>query len=131
MDPFQKIAQSVSALEGVRAEAATRLRAAAEAQIVLPRLLSGKATFDALISAVKELSGVAPDDCDVFVRVGSISVLKARFIEPHTFSFEGFNQDGHRAWEVLHFSQLHASVVYLPKRGPSRVITGFSNAPSA
>lgn len=107
------------------------VRAVREQTRILNSMMSGRATFDALISAVQELSRVAPEDCDIFIQVGNISVLKARFIEPHTFSFEGFNQDGHRAWLVEHFSQLHASVVYLPKRGPSRVITGFSNAPPA
>jgi hypothetical protein len=51
------------------------------------------------------------------------------FIEPHSFSFEGLDQDGHRTWIVIHFSQLHASIVYLPKRGAERVVTGFSNKP--
>src|SRR6266571_2310263 len=76
---------------------------------VLSHLLSGQATFDALTSAVQELSRLAPDDCDVLVQVGDIFVLKASFVEPHTFSFEGLNKDGHRTWVVIHFSQLAAS----------------------
>ena len=34
--------------------------------------------------------------------------------------------DGNQAGIVCHFTQLVARVVYLPKRGPSRVITGFA-----
>src|SRR6266487_2405087 len=100
------------------------------AAISLPHLLSGSATFDALVNAVEQLSRVAPDDCDVIVEVGDLAILNARFIEPHTLSFEGLNQDGHRASIVIHFSQLHARVIYRPKRGASRIITGFSHEPS-
>jgi hypothetical protein len=53
-------------------------------------------------------------------------VLEARYIEPHTFLFKGVGQDGNRAGIVCHFTQIVARVVYLPKRGPSRVITGFA-----
>ena len=98
---------------------------------ILESLLSGRATFEALIQATQELSRLAPDDHDIFVLVGDIEVVQVRFIEPHTFSFEGFKEDGQRAWIVEHFSQLSARVVYRPKRGTSRVITGFSNVPSA
>ena len=99
---------------------------------VLHHLLSGQATFQAIIDAVQALSRIAPDDCDVLVFVGDVAVTKVQFIEPHTFSFEGFNQDGHRSWIVQHFSQLSVHVVYRPKLGPSRVITGFSpHEPSA
>ena len=105
------------------------LRAVERQTDILRSLLSGTATFNALVSAVEELRRIAPDDCDVFVQVGNITVLKAVFIEPHSFSFEGLDQDGHRTWIVIHFSQLHASIVYLPKRGAERVVTGFSNKP--
>jgi len=125
------VAQITAGIKQIHQERARRASEHYGSQVVLPHLLSGAATFDALISAVRELSRIAPDDCDIFIKVGNISVLKARFIEPHTFSFEGFNQEGHHSWIVIHFSQLHASVVYLPKRGPSRVITTFSNAPFA
>jgi len=87
--------------------------------------LSGAATFKALKHAVDELCRLAPDDSDVVILVGDLTVLDARFIEPHTFSFEGRNQDGHPAWTIIHFSQLHARIVYRPKCGPHRVITGF------
>ena len=107
------------------------VRAMKDQTRIFQSLLSGHATFEALVQATQELSRLAPNDCDILVIVGDVAVQQVRFIEPHTFSFEGFNQDGHRAWVVQHFSQLSARIVYLPKRGPSRVITGFSNAPSA
>jgi hypothetical protein len=125
------VAQVTSAIKQIHQDRARRACELNGSQDVLTHSSSGAATFDALISAVQELSRIAPDDCDVFVKVGNITVLKARFVEPHTFSFEGFNQEGQRSWMVIHFSQLHASVIYLPKRGPSRVITGFSSAPFA
>lgn len=95
---------------------------------VLRGLMSGAATFEALIKATQELTRLAPDDQDIFVLVDDVDVIQVRFIEPHTFSFEGFKEDGQRAWIVQHFSQLNAKVVYHPKRGTSRVITGFSQA---
>jgi hypothetical protein len=123
------VAQITAAIKQIHQERARRACELYESQNVLTHPFSGAATYDALISAVQELSRIAPDDCDVFVKVGNLCVLKARFVEPHTFSFEGFNPEGHHSWMVLHFSQLRASVIYLPKRGPSRVITGFSNDP--
>lgn len=96
------------------------------AQVALPSLLSGEATWRSLNFAVEELTRLAPDDHDILIQVGEITVLVARFIEPHTFLFEGVNQDGHQTRIIIHFSQLTARVVYLPKRGPSRRITGFS-----
>ena len=90
------------------------------------RLLSGDATWIALERAVNDLVSSAPQDHDVLVQVRDVSVLKAFFIKPHTFLFEGFDQDGHRTRIIIHFSQVEARVVYLPKRGPDRVVTGFS-----
>jgi hypothetical protein len=60
-----------------------------------------------------------------------LTVLDARFLEPHTFLFEGIGPDNNRGAAVCHFTQVVARVVYLPKRGPDRVITGFSKTPSA
>lgn len=114
----------------MRREQAQRTRQIFESQVELPHLHSGTDTFDALMNAVQELGRVAPEDCDVFVQVGEIAVVKTHFIKPHTFSFEGINQHGHLAWEVVHFSQLHASVIFRPKRGPKRFITSFSNLAS-
>jgi hypothetical protein len=101
------------------------------AQIALPKLLSGEATWLALKRAVDDLVRLAPQDHDVLVCVGDVSVHKIEFIEPHTLLFEGLDQNGHRTGLVIHFSQLNARVVYLPKRGPSRVITGFAPEQSA
>jgi hypothetical protein len=99
---------------------------------ILHHLLTGQATFQAIFDATQALSRNAPDDCDVLVIAGDVAVRKVEFIEPHTFKFEGFGQDGHRTWIVQHFSQVSVHVVYRPKQGPSRVITGFSpHAPSA
>src|SRR5438034_1258576 len=95
----------VSSVEGARISRAAELH---HAQVALPHLLSGTATFDALAGAVQELRRLAPDDCDVWILVGDIFVREARFIEPHTFAFEGFDEHGDRAWVVQHFSQLNA-----------------------
>ena len=98
---------------------------------VLRSVMSGDATWRALHEAVAELKRVAPQDCDVLIQVGDVSVLKARFIEPHAFLFEGFNEAGHHTGIVIHFSQLAARVIYRPKHTPSRVVTMFHNEPSA
>jgi hypothetical protein len=112
-------------------EAAQRMRAAVDAQVLLPHLLSGDATWTALRMAVDDLVSRAPQDHDVLLQVFDLAVHEAQFIEPHTFLFEGIGQDGNRAGIVCHFTQVIARVVYLPQSGPNRVITGFSNAPSA
>jgi hypothetical protein len=101
------------------------------AQIALPKLLSGEAIWLALQRAVDDLVRLAPQDHDVLVCVGDVSIDKIEFIEPHTFLFKGFGQNGHRTALIIHFSQLAARIVYLPKRGPSRVITGFAPEKSA
>jgi hypothetical protein len=130
MKEFQQPEGGIRAIIGLQAELARKSHEAVAAQIALPHLLSGLAMFDALNRAVQEVSSIAPDDCDVLILVGDLSVTKASFIEPHTFLFEGFTQDGHRSWIVCHFSQVSCRVVFLPKRGPervvSRVIHGFS-----
>ncbi len=107
---------------------------AAERQTAAMRgLMSAEATFSALISAVNQLSRSAPKDHDVLIHAFGISVTQVRYIEPHTFIFEGFNSEGHATTAVCHYSQLVAHVVYVPPREPDRprVITGFSNAPVA
>ena len=102
---------------------------AAERQTAAMRgLMSAEATFSALISAVNQLSRSAPKDHDVLIHAFGISITQVRYVQPHTFIFEGFNSEGHTTTAVCHYSQLVAHVVYIPKRGPSRVITGFSNA---
>jgi hypothetical protein len=107
-----------------------RMRAAADAQAMMPSLLSGQATFNALSTAVDDLLKKAPQDCDVLVRIHSLIVENVRFIAPHTFFCEGYNQEGHPSSLVCHFTQLIAEVVFLPKKGNSRVITGFANVPA-
>jgi hypothetical protein len=136
MSNFQDIAQSVNATNAALREQARRFRAAAEAQIALPQLLSGEAMFVAMKRAVDDLVSRAPQDHDIFILMDDFSVLEARFIEPHTFLFEGFDKDGHQAGMVCHFSQIKVRVIYRPKRDEtrivSRVIHGFNpNAPSA
>ena len=92
------------------------------------RFLSGKATWLALQSAVKEIASRVPENHDVLIQVGEVAVTGARFIEPHTFLFEGKNQNDEVTRVIVHFSKLDARVVYRPKRGPSRIITGFHDS---
>jgi len=101
------------------------------AQVALPSLLSGGATWLALKRAIHDLVGRAPKDHDVLILIGDVAVMEAEFIEPHSFLFHGINQDGHRTVIVAHYTQVWARVIYRPKQGPSRVITGFTNEPSA
>lgn len=93
---------------------------------VMRHLLSGAATFAALKEAVEYLVGVAPEDHDVLIAAFDIRVIEVRFLEPHTFLFRGFDQEGNHTSVVVHYSQMVARVVYLPKQGPERVITGFT-----
>lgn len=92
------------------------------------RFLSGEATWMALQRTTQELLRVAPPDHDVFILVGDIRVATVSFIKPHSFVFDGFDQRGHQTSLILHFSRLEARVVYLPKRGPDRIVTGFGPA---
>jgi hypothetical protein len=75
--------------------------------------------------AIKEFRGVAPEDHDVLISAHNILVTEVRFIYPHSFVFKGFDGDGHSTIVIIHHSQLAARVVSRPKRGPTRVITGF------
>ena len=92
------------------------------------RLLSGDATWQALKQAVHQLSGTAPKDHDVVLRVGDLSILEARYIEPHSFLFRGLSDDGNMSWIVIHFSQVVFRVIHRARQIPERprVITGFS-----
>ena len=124
--------QNSQMLEQARTQAGQRARAAYEAQVALPQLLSGMATWRAMQSAVEKLRNNVPGGHDVVIMVGDVTVHEAYFIEPHTFLFEGANADGDSTWIVLHFSQLHVAVIHRPKRGKDSVITGFNpHAPSA
>ena len=93
---------------------------------VMRQLMSGEATFTALKEAVAYLVGTAPKDHDVVIYAFDIFVVEVRFLQPHTFLFRGFDRDRNPASVVVHYSQMAARVVYLPKRGPERVITGFA-----
>ena len=89
-------------------------------------LLSGEATFVALKDAVEQIVGAAPEDHDVLIQAFNVSVLEVSFRKPHTILFRGLDQKGNHTSVVVHYSQMVARVVYLPKRGPQRVVTGFS-----
>src|SRR5947207_3335409 len=89
----------------------------------LGQIFNGVATYRALLSAIQEFSSASPNDCDVFIQVDNVLVTKVTFFEPHTFTFEGIDKDGHRTRIIIHFSQLRARVVYRPKRNASRIIT--------
>jgi len=95
------------------------------------RFQSGEPTWNALQESVASLVSSSPQDHDVVVLVSDVIVHQAKFIGPHTFLFEGVNQQGHQTMLVVHFSKLDARVVYLPKRGPSRVVTGFADGRTA
>jgi hypothetical protein len=119
-------------IQQAQQEAGRRMRAAAEAQIAMPKLLSGYATWDAMQSALEQLRRVAPKDHDVVIKVSDVTVVEAYFIEPHAFLFEGYNDVGENTWIGLHFSQLVFAVIHRPKSRPEPVITGFCpHAPSA
>ena len=95
---------------------------------VMRQLMSGDATFAALKEAVAHLVGTAPKDYDVVIFAFDIFVVEVRFLQPHTFLFRGFDRDRNPASVVVHYSQMAARVVYLPKRGLERVVTGFAVA---
>ena len=104
---------------------------AQNSQISLPLLLSGDATFLAIKSAIDEGVRLAPDDHDVWIYIGDVSVSEVRFIEPHAFLCEGIDKNGHWTKIICHFSQIFMKVVFIPKlsadRHVSRVITGFAD----
>lgn len=93
--------------------------------------MSGDATFAALKQSVDELSGSAPEDHDILIHAFGVSVIDVRYVEPHTFVFRGFNGEGHTTFATCHYSQLVAHIIYIPKRGPARVVTGFSSTPAS
>ena len=89
----------------------------------LGQVFNGLATYRALLCAIQDFSSASPDDCDVLIQVDDVLITKVTFFEPHTFTFDGIDKDGHRARIIIHFSQLKARVVYRPKRDTSRIIT--------
>lgn len=92
----------------------------------LSHYLCGEAAFSALKDSVQSLVTSVPEDHDVVIQAFGIIVTQVRYREPHTLQFNGFDIEGHQTSVVAHFSQLVAHVVYVPKRGPERVVTGFA-----
>ena len=129
MSQIDDLSAGINEMEHARAQNAQELR---EAQLALPHLLSGEATFIALKRAVDEFQSRAPQNHDVLIQVNDLIVIKAQFIKPHTFFFEGLDEDGHRAGIVCHFTQVKARILYRPQRETdriiSRVIQGFATS---
>ncbi|MGD0649652.1 MAG: hypothetical protein ABSA97_00670 [Verrucomicrobiia bacterium] len=92
----------------------------------LAPFLSGESAYIALKKAVDELARTAPKDHDVLVEAFDLAIREVRYIKPHTLLFRGLDDQGHDSFVLCHFSQLLARVVYLPKRGARRIITGFA-----
>ncbi len=92
----------------------------------LSHFLSGEAAFKALRKEVEALVKLAPTDHDVLIEAFGILVRDVRFIKPHTLLFRGVSGAGHETSVIIHFTQLVAHIVYMPKKGPERVITGFA-----
>jgi hypothetical protein len=82
---MQRVIQTEQAMQQARRIQANRESKRYAAQIALPHLLSGEAMFIAMKRAVDDLVGRAPQDHDVLIQIGDLSVIEARFIEPHTF----------------------------------------------
>lgn len=93
------------------------------------KMLSGDALYVALVASVEELAKSAPAEHDVLVRAFGLVVTEVHLREPHAFIFHGYNDAGHQSFVVAHFSQVVATVVYLPKRGPEKILTGFWRDP--
>jgi hypothetical protein len=93
---------------------------------IMTHAMSGEAAFAALREAVNELTGCAPKDHDVLIHAFNIAVHEVRFLKPHALLFRGMDADGRVTFAVCHFSQLVAHIVYAPKQGEKRIITGFS-----
>jgi hypothetical protein len=121
MNPAEMFGQ----LEMAKSARATDAHAA---QVALPALLSGEATWLALEKGIEEMVSLAPQDHDVLIWVGDVRVLKGRFIHPHSFVFEGLDRDGHNTRIIIHFSQLNARIVALPKQGNKRAISILAGA---
>jgi len=90
------------------------------------RLNSGDSLFAAMIKAVEELVKAAPPEHDILVEALGVYVTNVEFMEPHTFLFHGHDNNGNKTSAVAHYSQVVCRVVYAPKRGPEKILTGFS-----
>jgi hypothetical protein len=92
-------------------------------------LLSGDACFAALKQAIDEVCRTASKGDDVLISAFNLSVREVRYIEPHTFLFSGFTNEGKDSVVVAHYSQVIAHVISSPKQDSERFITGFSSIP--
>lgn len=102
---------------------------AARQAIISQKLLSGDSLFEALNKAVNDLKSSAPAECDVLIEAFGVYVLEVGFIPPHAFLLRGKDDAWNDTFVVAHFSQLVTRVVYLPKKGPDRIVTGFWRDP--
>jgi hypothetical protein len=94
---------------------------------ILAPFLSGESAFEAMREAVGRLVQAVPQDHDVLILAHGILVTHVQFVSPHTLIFTGSGADDrHQTALVCHFSQLLVRVVYAPKRGPERIVTGFA-----
>jgi hypothetical protein len=75
--------------------------AVAEQTAAMKSLMNGDASFSALIQAVEQLSKSAPADHDVLISAFNISVVKVRYVQPHTFIFEGFDDESHLQSQLI------------------------------
>jgi len=119
----------MSGPSGLIPDAAKAAIESAKQAILTNRLLSGEALYVALVKAVQELAQGAPAEHDVFVQAFGLTVTNVRFVEPHAFIFYGNDAAWNQSFAVAHFTQVSATVVYLPKRGPDKVLTGFWREP--
>lgn len=85
----------------------------------------GEVAFNALKQAVDELVASAPKDHDVCVAAFDLIVSDVRYLDSGTLMFRGVDSQGSAACAIVHYTQLVARVIYLPKRGNERVVTGF------
>src|SRR5439155_23547696 len=101
MSHIDDLAASINEAQRAQAQQAQELR---ESQLALPRLLSGEAMFLAMKRAMDELVSRAPQDHDVLIQIGDLTITEARFIEPHTFRLDGFRpaRPSHPASLPLH-----------------------------
>jgi hypothetical protein len=99
-----------------------------EAMEKVQNLMTGVATFNALRVAADQIAQAAPADDDVVIEAFGIVVTNVSFAQPHMLLLGGRDKDGNTTIVVAHYSQIVARVVYQPKQGPERIITGFGVA---
>jgi hypothetical protein len=89
---------------------------------------TGEASFLVLKDAVNEFTRFAPEDHDIMIHAFGLTVHEIRYIAPHIFIFNGFDNNGNETMLVIHYSQLVAHIVSLPKRSEKREVIGFSSS---